>query len=82
MSKKQSVLIVSPPLYEKDINGENFKFPGIECPTCEGTGNVPLPRDLLGFDPADLETCQRCGGTGRLKADVVIRWQADETVIE
>lgn len=81
MSSKQQVLIVAPPIFEKDINGEHFRFIDIVCPTCNGSGEVPVHVDYLGLEPADMDSCQRCSGQGLLIADVVIRWKADETVV-
>ncbi|MDH6310574.1 hypothetical protein M2451_003336 [Dysgonomonas sp. PFB1-18] len=80
MSRKEQVLIITPPMFEKDLNGEHFRFLDIICPTCNGAGEVPQHGDFFGLEPADMDICQRCNGAGLLIADVVVRWKPDETV--
>lgn len=81
MSDRKYTLFIEPKLFESK-DAEHFKFTGMDCPSCAGDGYVKMPADFLAFDPSDSEPCQRCAGTGKLMADVVIRWKPDEPKIE
>lgn len=82
MSNKQQTLLVIPPISEKHLNGEHFKYTGFDCPTCNGTGVVPIHSDFLGLEPDDTETCQRCQGHKKLCVHIVAKWSPDEIIIE
>lgn len=55
-----------------------------KCPACKGAGNFKTAKGYHGsaLDDVEKTDCFRCGATGRLCADVVIRWSPDEKVIE
>lgn len=66
------ILEIEPPF--DSCHEESFTADAVHCPECMGTGGVPAPRDFLGFDPYETDTCQRCGGSGRLTATVHVKW--------
>lgn len=47
-----------------------------KCPACNGTGSFKSAKDYHGSAAGEfiINDCQRCAGSGELKADVVIRW--------
>lgn len=54
------------------------------CPSCKGVGNFKIAKGYHGSETGEflIADCKRCNGSGRLKADVIIRWSPDEKVIE
>lgn len=80
MSTKGYVLNVSPPFDRKD--SEVHKYEGITCPDCGGTGKIKVFEDYLQLGAPEIETCQRCWSSGKLRAKVVVKWEADTAVIE
>lgn len=72
MSKKKQVAEIYPSEY--DNRDESTPYTGFSCPTCNGRG--------FHFDHGVRETrrtkCERCAGSGRLRAKVTIQWEADE----
>lgn len=80
MQLQKYTLFIEPKLFEpKDT--EHFKFTGMDCPSCDN-GYIKVFEDYLQIAPPEIEKCQRCAGTGKLMADVVIRWKPDEPKIE
>ncbi|MFV0484352.1 MAG: hypothetical protein ACK5MG_09715 [Bacteroidales bacterium] len=68
MSKKQQVLIIEPDKYYSQ-KPERITFADFECPTCNGMkGTWCISND-------EFTKCDRCKGTGRLEAEVEIRWR-------
>ena len=80
MSDRKYTLFIEPKLFEPK-DAEHFKFTGMDCPSCDN-GYIKVFEDYLQLAPAETEKCQRCAGTGKLMADVVIRWKPDEPKIE
>lgn len=77
MSDRRNILFIEPKPFSYTAI-EEFHFIGIRCPICDGGGKVPIHADYFGMKPDDLEDCQRCGGSGKLKADVVVNWSGDK----
>lgn len=80
MSDRKYTLFIEPKLFEPK-DAEHFKFTGMDCPSCDN-GNIKVFQDHLQIGAAETEKCQRCNGTGKLVADIVIRWKPDESNIE
>lgn len=80
MSGTKNIVFVEPKTFEPK-DAELFKFTGIDCPSCDN-GYIKMFEDYLQTSPSETEKCQRCNGTGKLMADVVIRWKPDEPKIE
>lgn len=76
MSEKVKVLKLKPPLAGLRNDGETFKYAGFQCPSCNGRGYFVQEKGYHGSACDEVETqgCFRCNGSGRLCADVVIRW--------
>ena len=71
MSKRRQMYEVCPPDYNWPEEEDTLK--GFCCPLCNGRG-FHLDH---GARETQKVTCGRCSGTGRLKARVMIRWEAD-----
>lgn len=77
-------LDIKPPLVGLRGDGQTFKYKGFVCPSCDGRGFFEHGLGYHGSIKGEMITsdCNRCGGLGRLCADVVIRWSPDEPLIE
>lgn len=53
---------------------EHLQQGGFHCPTCCGNGTI---RDY--FDEDRAKPCKRCNGTGRLMAEITIKWKPDDS---
>jgi DnaJ-class molecular chaperone len=60
-------------LRQREAEREAYEARFIDCPECEGTGEIEVP---LGFhtgnpetDDWDVETCDCCNGTGEIEAE-------------
>lgn len=76
ISTKEKVLFLKPPPTGERNDGEIRKIKGFACLSCNGSGQLSLGVGYHGSEKA-VETfadCKRCAGTGKLVADVVIRW--------
>lgn len=77
MSKKQAVLLLTPPLFPAENPTEQEEFRGIPCSYCHGNGW------FLGIEKNSRDTirkdCPVCKGHKKLKAVVTINWLADES---
>lgn len=80
MSDRKYTLFVEPKLFEPK-GAERFRFNDMDCPSCDN-GYIKVFEDHLQIAPAETEICQRCNGTGKLMADVEIKWKPDEPIIE
>jgi DnaJ-class molecular chaperone len=50
------------------MGGEMTEQTEIDCPDCLGTGDSFKPVDIKpGPVPPEIERCERCGGTGRIR---------------
>jgi excinuclease UvrABC ATPase subunit len=71
MSKQKQFIEITPP----EWNGmeEAYFVYNHNCPSCNGRGShkVYKGKESTG------ETCKRCDGTGKLKAQIKIRWSPD-----
>lgn len=77
MSKKQPVLLITPPLFPAENPTEQEEFGGIPCAYCHGNGW------FLGMEKNSRDSirkeCPVCKGHKKLKAVVTINWIADES---
>lgn len=76
MSKKKQIYELTPPEYGSDFEKEVYT--GFRCTKCNGNGWV-RDWDAKRDDPAVIG-CTRCGGSGRLKAEVTVKWIAEDKV--
>ena len=60
-------------LRQREAEREAYEARFIDCPECNGTGEIEVP---IGFhtgnpetDDWDVETCDCCGGTGEIEAE-------------
>lgn len=83
MSKQLSLLQVEPDKLDWENKPEVMKIIA-ECPMCKGEGCFRKAKNYHGSakDKYTITQCIRCKGTGRLKADIIIRWTADEQTEE
>jgi hypothetical protein len=78
MSEKIQILKLIPPQYGNDV--EKTECDGFACPHCNGNGWIKdwgAKRD----EPVVID-CDRCGGSGKLKAEVVVKWSAEEKEVK
>jgi DnaJ-class molecular chaperone len=71
MSKNKQIIEVTPPEYGNCKEG--VVLSGFDCPRCSGRGWVPD----YGIKETVRTGCERCGGMGRLRANVSIEWEED-----
>jgi DnaJ-class molecular chaperone len=74
MSTKRQVVDVVPSNYGNDSEGAILS--GFECPRCCGMG-FTVDYGARRGEESRL-TCERCGGSGRLRALVRIAWEPDK----
>jgi predicted RNA-binding Zn-ribbon protein involved in translation (DUF1610 family) len=74
MSEKKQMLEIQPPEYDTGIEKKNYT--DFACPGCNGNGWI-IDWDVKRDDPASIG-CTRCGGSGRLKAEITVKWIAEE----
>jgi hypothetical protein len=74
MSKKQNGILISPPLFGTGIERETFT--GYSCGYCQGTGFfwTNTGRETIKI------ACEKCLGTGKVKAVCTIAWVSDGEV--
>lgn len=72
MSKQQHIISVTPPEYQQIR--ENMVFSNYTCPACDGKCTFS---EQIGRDEWKTTTCDYCEGTGKVKAEVEIKWQPD-----
>lgn len=68
MSKQKHIIEVAPTRW--DLPHEQMEFHNYTCPQCNGSGGFRDEQD-------GYMACSRCDGTGRLMAEVTIRWRPD-----
>ena len=74
MSQKKQIIELSPPEYEDNL--EKIQLFGLGCPKCNSRGWL---KDWdAQRDDKNIYDCPRCGGSGKLKAEVAIVWSAEE----
>lgn len=78
MSKKKEFFEIFPEKGNKRNNPEIIESDSYECPECSGNGHfdhsgwsAKFKKDIN--DP-DFPLCDRCGGTGKLHAIVMVKW--------
>ena len=72
MSNRKQIIEIMPSEY--DFVNEHEIIRGFACPTCTSRG-FNIDRGIKG-DNIHI-ACPRCEGTGRLRATVMINWEAD-----
>ena len=72
MSECKHIIEITPPKYQEISERKIFR--GYKCPVCGGRGGFS---EQVGHDEYKTTTCDYCDGTGRVKAEVEIRWRAD-----
>lgn len=72
MSKQQHIINVTPPDYQRIR--EKMTFRNYVCPVCNGQGSFS---EQTGHNEWKTELCDYCDGTGKVKADVEIKWRPD-----
>lgn len=72
MSTPKYIIEVTPPKYEQVR--ETMEFRNYTCPACNGRGGFT---EEVGHDQYQTKTCNYCEGTGKVKAEVTIKWRAD-----
>jgi len=72
MSEIKENIIIEPGKYLKCAYPERFETKVYECERCGGKGyHMPYP---TGYKTYDQDECETCKGTGRLQAEVTIKW--------
>jgi hypothetical protein len=74
MSCEKKMIEIVPPEYNNVP--EESVFWGISCPKCSGSGNTME----WGIKENYKMACERCGGSGRLRALVRIAWEPDKRI--
>lgn len=70
MSKFNNILLIKPPASYGELPEEKISSLGHICPHCKGTGW--FWKDITAGDTK--EACQACGGTGKVDAEITIKW--------
>lgn len=75
-SNKEKVLFLKPPPIGERNDGATHKIKDFVCPSCLGRGALVYGTGYHGSEKGEeiRSTCNRCAGTGKLMADVVVRW--------
>ncbi|MDD4116494.1 MAG: hypothetical protein PHG27_13070 [Massilibacteroides sp.] len=73
MSNQKHVIEIVPPEYQQIR--EEYEFVNYQCPVCNGQGHF-LPCQV-GHDEWETTECDYCGGSGRVKAKIEIKWSPD-----
>jgi len=71
MSNTSQSIMISPP----DFNymDEKFTVMNVQCPSCNGRGY----QFTTEHGERNTIACERCDSTGKLKADIEIKWKPD-----
>lgn len=72
MSIQKHIIEVTPPKYEQVH--ERMEFRNYRCPVCNGEGASIEPD---GHNHTKRIPCNYCDGTGKVRAEVTIKWRAD-----
>ena len=72
MSTQKHIIEVTPPKYEQVH--ERMEFRNYTCPVCNGRGGFT---EEVGHDQYQTKTCDYCEGTGKVMAEVTIKWRVD-----
>jgi hypothetical protein len=76
MSERKHTIEISPPAcFDHNGQTERYSESGFKCPRCNGRGHF-MPVEVE-KDRYEEVKCSSCLGTGRLRADVLIRWIAE-----
>jgi hypothetical protein len=71
MSTRKQSIEITPPVF--NVMNEAYHVCNHRCPSCNGRGSHTEYRGKESSGKA----CERCDGTGRLKAHIEIRWSPD-----
>lgn len=74
MSKKNQVLLITPPLFPREHHCETETFSGLPCTYCHGNGWIPT---LGERNEHERTACPVCKGRKKLKAVVTVKWMPD-----
>ena len=72
MSVQKYIIEIEPPKYQEVSERKTCR--NFICPVCNGRGGFT---EQIGKDDYKTTTCDYCDGTGRVKAEVTIKWGAD-----
>lgn len=82
MSRKIELMEISPEVSNRNNNPEIYQFAGYDCPSCGGKGYSDFSgwtaKYKKNYDDPDEQQCQRCGGSGKLQASVLVKWMAEK----
>lgn len=83
MSQISQLFVISPIPGDIDNKPEVFVKNGIDCPDCRGVGYHSYYEGKHGSSRDDIvkTDCPRCGGIGKLRAKVVVKWEADSLIV-
>lgn len=73
MSELKHIISIEPPAYEQIR--EQFTLRNYICPKCDGKGGF---QETESHNHDRFIECDYCEGTGKVKAEVMIKWGADE----
>ena len=77
MSELSKVLEIFPPaLMPITKKHEEYKSKGHSCPYCNGIGYTAP--EQIGYNEWKDNTCPICMGSGRVKANILVSWEADD----
>lgn len=79
MSQISQLFVVSPIPGDIESKAEVFVKSGIDCPDCKGKGHHSYCEGKHGSsrDDITITNCPRCGGGGKLRAKIVVKWEQD-----
>lgn len=72
MSELKHMLDVSPDKYGTRVETKHVR--GVTCPRCNGRGGFT---EEVAYNKSVTIPCDLCDGTGKIKAEVVVEWNAD-----
>jgi len=72
MSKQHHTVDIVPPEYGDET--EKMMFSNYTCPVCHGSKQF---LDQTGRDEFKKTTCPYCDGTGKVKAEIIVKWSPD-----
>ena len=79
MSQLSQLLSISPIPGDIDNKTEIFVKDGIDCPDCKGKGYHTYCEGKHGSsrDDITISNCPRCGGGGKLRVKIVVKWESE-----
>ncbi len=71
MSKYNNVLLIKPQNLNGELLEEKIFSPDHTCPCCKGNGWF---WDDITLGDTMKKSCNACGGTGKVDAEITIKW--------